>query len=64
VLFIQISSFKKTFVGKNDPHIGVLAGFRGFIWVIYVAKTASVPLPLVGIGRGANLPYFGKQSDY
>ena len=39
-------------------------GFGGPDGINYVAKTASVAGPLAGIGRGENLPYFGKQSDY
>ena len=38
-------------------------GFGGPDGINYVVKTASVAGPLAGIGRGANLPYFGKQSD-
>jgi hypothetical protein len=29
-----------TLVKKNDLHIGVLAGFRGFIWVIVSGKNS------------------------
>jgi len=46
---------------KTDPHIGVLAGFLGFIWVIVSGKTFGCG-PLAGIGRGANQLYFGKKS--
>jgi hypothetical protein len=50
-------------VRKNDPHIRVLAGFLDLYWLNYTAKTASIPGPLAGFGRGAFLPYFGKQGD-
>jgi hypothetical protein len=38
-------------------------GFGGPDGINYVVKTASVAGALAGIGRGENLPYFGKQSD-
>jgi hypothetical protein len=38
-------------------------GFRGPHELNYVAKTISIPGPLVGFGRGAILLYFAKQSD-
>jgi len=37
------------------------------LWVLmglnYMVKSASAPGPLVGFRGGANLPFFGKQSD-
>ena len=39
-------------------------GFRGPHGQNPVAKNISIPGPLVAFGRGANLPYFGKLSDY
>jgi hypothetical protein len=38
--FSFISLLSITLVGKNDLHIGVLAGFRGFIRVIVSGKNS------------------------
>jgi len=54
----------KYFVGKKQPYIGVLAGFPGSGWDKYGSKNSSIKMALEAIIRGANLPYFGQQSDY
>jgi len=48
---------------KNNPHIRVLAGFLKFYVLKYATKFITIPRPLAGFWRGANLPYFSKRDD-
>jgi hypothetical protein len=48
---------------KSDLHIRVLAGFIRPTRTKPCSENISIPGPLVAFGRGAFLPYFGKQSD-
>jgi hypothetical protein len=50
-------------VGKNDVNNGLPLAKVTTNGIKYMAKFASILGPLVGFGRGASLPYFGKQSD-
>jgi len=57
------SPFYSTLSKKTTLTLVFWQGLGGPDGINYVAKTASVAGALSGIGRGANLPYFGKQSD-
>ena len=48
---------------KKEPHIRIPAGFMVLFGVNYVAESSSIAWALVAHGRGANLPYFGKQGN-
>jgi hypothetical protein len=48
---------------KKEPHIRVPARFLVLFGVNYVAEFTSIARALVAHGRGANLPYFGKQTN-
>ena len=50
-------------LGKKILIFAFFRPFRVPDGVNKVAKTASILGPLVAIGRGRNLPYFGKQND-
>jgi hypothetical protein len=58
------SIFLKHFVGKKQPHSGVLAGLTGSGGLKYGSKNTSIKMALEAIIRGAKLPYFGKKGDY
>jgi hypothetical protein len=47
---------------KKEPHNRVLAGILVPFGVNYRAEFTSIAGALVAHGRGANLPYFGKQT--
>jgi hypothetical protein len=48
---------------KKEPHTRVLAGFLVLSGVKYLSEFISIERALVSIVKGANLPYFGKQSN-
>ena len=48
---------------KKEPHIRILAGFLVIFGVTNIAETRSIAGALAAHGRGANLPYFGKQAN-
>ena len=50
----------RTSPGKKDPHIRVFSAFPGAGWGKQGGEKASILEPLAAIGRGRNLPYFGK----
>jgi hypothetical protein len=48
---------------KKEPHIRILAGFLGMVGANSMAESRSIAGALVAHGRGAKLPYFGKQTN-
>jgi hypothetical protein len=48
---------------KKEPHIRILAGFLVMFGVNCMAEPGSIAGALAAHGRGANLPYFGKQTN-
>jgi hypothetical protein len=48
---------------KKEPHIRILAGFLVMVGVTNMSETRSIAGALMAFGRGAKLPYFGKQTN-
>jgi len=58
-----LTPFFRSPSAKKEPHIRILAGFLVMVGASYMAETRSIAGALAAHGRGANLPYFGKQAN-
>ncbi len=58
-----LTHFLKYPPGKNNGNKGLPLAKVTTNRLKHMAKPASIPGPLAGFGRGAFLPYFGKQGD-
>ena len=62
-ILISSTLFSDLHRRKKEPHIRIPAGFLVIFGVTNVSETRSIAGALMAYGRGANLPYFGKQAD-
>ena len=62
-ILVSLTFFSDIRRRKKEPHIRIPAGFLVMVGVTNVAESRSIAWALMAFGRGANLPYFGKQTN-